>query len=101
MADECVCAVTDLPEGTKFYIRVSAFSITSAFEPSPEILLTLAGEPLTPFVITRMSFTPMVHAVTWGTHLFFTCHNFFIIRPNIKRNNVFLFIYLFNMLHCA
>ncbi|EEC11432.1 turtle protein, isoform, putative, partial [Ixodes scapularis] len=42
MADECVCAVTDLPEGTKFYIRVSAFSITSAFEPSPEILLTLA-----------------------------------------------------------
>ncbi|XP_049272125.1 protein turtle isoform X5 [Rhipicephalus sanguineus] len=35
--------VTDLPEGTKFYIRVSAFSITSAFESSPEILLTLAG----------------------------------------------------------
>ncbi|XP_040065241.1 protein turtle isoform X1 [Ixodes scapularis] len=35
--------ITDLPEGTKFYIRVSAFSITSAFEPSPEILLTLAG----------------------------------------------------------
>ncbi|XP_037574200.1 protein turtle-like isoform X1 [Dermacentor silvarum] len=35
--------ITDLPEGTKFYIRVSAFSITSAFESSPEILLTLAG----------------------------------------------------------
>ncbi|XP_037516107.1 protein turtle isoform X2 [Rhipicephalus sanguineus] len=34
--------ITDLPEGTKFYIRVSAFSITSAFESSPEILLTLA-----------------------------------------------------------
>ncbi|XP_077563863.1 protein turtle-like isoform X3 [Haemaphysalis longicornis] len=35
--------ITDLPEGTKFYIRVSSFSITSAFESSPEILLTLAG----------------------------------------------------------
>ncbi|XP_077524695.1 protein turtle-like isoform X4 [Amblyomma americanum] len=33
--------ITDLPEGTKFYIRVSAFSITSAFASSPPILLTL------------------------------------------------------------
>ncbi|XP_077524694.1 protein turtle-like isoform X3 [Amblyomma americanum] len=35
--------ITDLPEGTKFYIRVSAFSITSAFASSPPILLTLTG----------------------------------------------------------
>ncbi|XP_064471157.1 protein turtle-like isoform X2 [Ornithodoros turicata] len=34
--------ITDLPEGTKFYIRVSSFSITSAFESSPESLLVLA-----------------------------------------------------------